>query len=259
MVILSVEDVRFSYRDRLVLDGVSLKVERGDVVGLLGPNGCGKTTLIKCIARLLTPNGRVLIDGRDASAIDRVDLARLIAYVPQSLPSRSSSTVFETVLMGRRPFLNWRVREGDEQEVIRALHLLGIEDYAFRRVNELSGGERQRVMIARAIVQETPLLLLDEPTSNLDINQQMAVMEVISHLAREQRQSVIIAIHDLNIAARYCGCMTVLSEGKVYASGEPANLLDPDLIRDVYGIEALVMKDMEVPVVVPIRPAKPHG
>lgn len=239
-----------------MLYGVSLTVNRGDVVGLLGPNGCGKTTLLKCIVRLLTPSGRIFVDGRDASVVDRMDLARLIAYVPQSLPSRSSSTVFETVLMGRRPFLNWRVRDNDQEEVIRALQLLGIEDYAFRRVNELSGGERQRVMLARAVVQETPLLLLDEPTSNLDINQQMAVMEVISRLASERQRSIIIAVHDLNIAARYCRHLMVLKDGRVYASGEPRDLLDTDLIRDVYGIEAIVRNDMEVPLVVPLRPVR---
>ena len=187
MALLSVEDLSFAYRNHPVLSGVSFDVDAGEIVGLVGPNGCGKTTLIKCVDGMLRPmEGRVMLAGQDLGKMHRREVAREMAYVPQSAGNQTASTVFETVLMGRRPYLNWTVSPEDEERVITALDLLGLEGLAFRKVAELSGGERQRVMIARALVQETGVVLLDEPTSNLDIRHQMAVMEVLSRLAEER-------------------------------------------------------------------------
>jgi len=156
MALLSVEDLSFAYRNHPVLSGVSFDVDAGEIVGLVGPNGCGKTTLIKCVDGMLRPmEGRVMLAGQDLGKMHRREVAREMAYVPQSAGNQTASTVFETVLMGRRPYLNWTVSPEDEERVITALDLLGLEGLAFRKVAELSGGERQRVMIARALVQET--------------------------------------------------------------------------------------------------------
>ncbi|WP_286878522.1 ABC transporter ATP-binding protein [Methanoculleus sp. UBA413] len=188
MALLSVDDLSFAYRDRTVLSRISFSVDAGEVLGLVGPNGCGKTTLIKCVDGMLSPQeGKVVLGGRDLGGMHRREVARAMAYVPQSAGNQTASTVFETVLMGRRPYLNWTVSPGDEERVAAALDLLDLGGLAFRKVAELSGGERQRVMIARALVQETGVILLDEPTSNLDIRHQMAVMEVLSRSCRRER------------------------------------------------------------------------
>jgi iron complex transport system ATP-binding protein len=158
--------------------------------------------------------------------------------------------------MGRRPYLNWTVSPKDEEKVAEALDLLDLRNLALRQVGELSGGERQRVMIARAVVQETGVILLDEPTSNLDICHQMAVMEVLSNLAGQKGLSVVIALHDLNLAATYCHRLLVLSGGSVYSHGAPGEVLTGEMLKRVYGIEAVVKRDLAAPYVVPVRPGR---
>ncbi|NLZ30893.1 MAG: ABC transporter ATP-binding protein [Methanomicrobiales archaeon] len=244
MALLSVEDLSFA-------------VDAGEVIGLVGPNGCGKTTLIKCVDGMLRPKeGRVMLRGQDLRTMHRREVAREMAYVPQSAGNQTASTVFETVLMGRRPYLNWTVSPEDEKRVIAALDLLDLEGLAFRKVAELSGGERQRVMIARALVQETGVVLLDEPTSNLDIRHQMAVMEVLSGLAEERDLAVVIALHDLNLAATYCHRLMVLAGGSIYGYGAPEEVLTREMLGNVYGIEAVVKQDLPAPYVVPVRPGQ---
>ncbi len=257
MALLSVEDLSFAYRNHPVLSGVSFDVDAGEIVGLVGPNGCGKTTLIKCVDGMLRPmEGRVMLAGQDLGKMHRREVAREMAYVPQSAGNQTASTVFETVLMGRRPYLNWTVSPEEEERVITALDLLGLEGLAFRKVAELSGGERQRVMIARALVQETGVVLLDEPTSNLDIRHQMAVMEVLSRLAEERDLAVVIALHDLNLAATYCHRLMVLAGGSIYGYGAPEEVLTQEMLGNVYGIEAVVKQDLPAPYVVPVRPGQ---
>jgi iron complex transport system ATP-binding protein len=257
MALLSVDDLSFAYRDRTVLSRISFSVDAGEVLGLVGPNGCGKTTLIKCVDGMLSPQeGKVVLGGRDLGGMHRREVARAMAYVPQSAGNQTASTVFETVLMGRRPYLNWTVSPGDEERVAAALDLLDLGGLAFRKVAELSGGERQRVMIARALVQETGVILLDEPTSNLDIRHQMAVMEVLHGLAEEKGLAVVIALHDLNLAATYCHRLLVLAEGSIYGYGAPEEVLTPEMLGSVYGIEAVVKQDLPAPYVVPVRPGR---
>ena len=257
MALLSVEDLSFAYRDRTVLSRVSFSVDAGEVLGLVGPNGCGKTTLIKCVDGMLSPQeGKVVLGGRDLGGMHRREVARAMAYVPQSAGNQTASTVFETVLMGRRPYLNWTVSPEDEERVAAALDLLDLGGLAFRKVAELSGGERQRVMIARALVQETGVILLDEPTSNLDIRHQMAVMEVLHGLAEEKGLAVVIALHDLNLAATYCHRLLVLAKGSIYGYGTPEEVLTPEMLGSVYGIEAVVKQDLPAPYVVPVRPGQ---
>lgn len=260
MALLSVDGLSFAYRDREVLRGITFPVTAGEILGLVGPNGCGKTTLIRCINGMLTPHGgRVLLGGREVCMMHRREIARTMAYVPQSTGNHTSSTVFETVLMGRRPYLNWTVSRDDEEKVAEALDLLDLRDLALRQVGELSGGERQRVMIARAVVQETGMILLDEPTSNLDVCHQMGVMEVLRSLAGERGLAVVIAIHDLNLAATYCHRLMVMKAGVVYGYGTPGEVLTEEMLRAVYGIEAVVKRDLAAPYMVPVRPGGLRG
>jgi len=257
---LSVEDLSFAYRDRRVLHGVTFSVDAGEVLGLVGPNGCGKTTLIRCVDGMLTPDGgRVMLDKRAIRTMHRREVAQAMAYVPQSAGNRTAATVFETVLMGRRPYLNWTVNRTDEEKVVAALDALDLGDLALRKVGELSGGERQRVMIARALVQETGAILLDEPTSNLDVCHQMGVMEVLRGLAEEKGLSIVIALHDLNLAATYCHRLMVMKAGAVYGYGAPDEVLTEEMLRAVYGIEAVVKRDLAAPYMVPVRSGSLRG
>ena len=255
MPLLCVRGVSFAYRDRRVLEGVSFTLDAGEVLGLVGPNGSGKTTLIRCLDRILDPEGDIRLDGRSMRSMSRPEIARMVAYVPQNSGAAGSSTVFETVLMGRRPHLRWSVSEEDKQKVSEALSLLGIGEFASRRTDRLSGGERQRVLIARAIAQDARVLLLDEPTSALDMRNRIEVMSLLAQLAEERGLAVVTAIHDLNLAARYCHRLLILKDGRVLGRGTPSSLLTRGMVRAAYGIEAVVKDEMGVPYVVPLRPS----
>ncbi len=256
MPLLCARGISFAYNDHRVLDGISFTLDAGEVLGLVGPNGSGKTTLIRCLDRILTPEGEIHLDGRDMLSMSRPEIARVVAYVPQNSGALSSATVFETVLMGRRPHLRWSVSEEDKQKVSDALSLLGISAFASRRIDRLSGGERQRVLVARAIAQDARILLLDEPTSALDIRNRIEVMALLFQLAGERGLAVVAAIHDLNLAARYCHRLLILKDGRVLGQGEPSSLLTPGMVRAAYGIEAAVKDEVGVPYVVPLRPSE---
>lgn len=252
---LVVKGVSFSYGSWPVLDGVTLEVGEGEMMSLVGPNGSGKTTLLKCINRILKPKrGTVLVEGKDAGRIKLQGLARLLAYVPQSAVHTFPSTVFDVVLLGRRPYITWGVSPQDKEIVSQILSLMGLEGMALRQFNELSGGERQRVLIARALAQEPQVLLLDEPTSNLDLRHQLEVLDIVRSIVREKGITAVMAIHDLNLAARFSDKLAFLFKGKIYAAGEPAAVLTEENVRDVYGVEAIVSKDSGIPYVVPLGP-----
>lgn len=253
-MIVEIRNLSYSYEARRVFDGISFDLEEGEVVGVVGPNGCGKTTLIKCIDRILVPEGQVVLQGKDISGYTSDDLARIIGYVPQALSIGMAMNVLEVVLMGRRPHVRWGVSDKDLSLVTSTLQKLGIGHLAFRKLTQVSGGERQKVMIARALVQEPVLLLLDEPTSALDLLHQLEVMELIRSVARENNISAFLAIHDLNLAARYCDRIIVMHQGRIMGYGRPDTLLTPDLIRDVYGVHAIVGTRDGIPYIIAVEP-----
>ncbi len=259
MVKITISDLSFSYRSRKILDDLNLEIRCSEVLGLVGPNGSGKTTLLKCIDRILKPKGSLLLDGREIEEMSRQEIARFIGYVPQSSTSSNSATVFDTVLMGRRPYMSWQVGESDLDKVAEIIDLLDLEDLAMKDFNELSGGQKQKVLIARAICQEPQVLLLDEPTSNLDMKHQLEVLEIVRDLVKEKGISAVMAIHDLNLAARFGDKLAVLLDGSIYAAGDPRSLLNKELIRTVYGVEALVVKDLDKPYIVPLRSLNGRG
>ena len=257
MVKLTVKDVAFGYASVLVLKNVSIEVGTQEVLGVLGPNGAGKSTLLKCIDGILTPQtGSILLDDWDIKKMSRIELAKKIGYIPQSLSHAFSATVFDAVLMGRRPHLGWRTSEKDTEKVLETLHMLHIEDLAMRDINELSGGQIQKVFIARALTQEPDVLLLDEPTSNLDIRHQLEVMHTIKSIVRKKGISAIMAIHDLNLAARYADRIIMMNSGTIFSAGDPASVLTPENIKQVYGVEAEVNKNNGKLYIVPTRAIK---
>ncbi len=253
MVKIKIKDLSFSYGSNKILDDLEIVVGDSEVLGLIGPNGSGKTTLIKCIDRILKPKGSIFLDGRDIKTMGRQDIARYLGYVPQSSSSVLSTTVFDTILMGRRPHMGWRVAEEDIDRVVETMELLNIEEFALKDFNELSGGQKQKVLVARALCQEPEVLLLDEPTSNLDLKHQLEVMEIIRDLVRKTDISAVMAIHDLNLASRYADTLVMLKEGRIYATGDPVSLLTSGNVRSVYGVEVVVIDSFETPYVVPIR------
>jgi len=238
---LEIKNISFSYGRRPILRDVSLTADAGECVGILGNNGAGKSTLITCLNRIRTPaSGEVLVDGRSVRGMGRNELARTVAYVAQK-NEMSEATVFDCVLLGRRPYIRWGVGREDVTICEAMLRRVGMEAFQVRSLDELSGGELQKVMLARALVQQPKVLLLDEPTSNLDPRNQYEMMALVRQVAREQGITVLIVIHDLNLALRFCDRFYFLKEGTGYRSGG-AEIIDEETIRQVYGIGARVME-----------------
>ncbi|MCL2460306.1 MAG: ABC transporter ATP-binding protein [Euryarchaeota archaeon] len=257
MVNIELNGVCFSYPGADVLHDVTFSMRPGHITGLIGPNGSGKSTLIKCIDAILKPLGSILLDGKDVLKMDPVHRARTIGFLPQSSTSAMDSTVFDTVLMGRRPHSAWRISDNDINKVADALSQLGMQDMAMKQFASLSGGQKQMVLLARAICQEPKVLLLDEPTSALDIRHQLEVLNIVHQLVKERQISAIIALHDLNLGARYTDSLVMLRNGKVFSAGTPADLYSAEMIQEVYGVEAIIIEVLGRPHVVPISPSKP--
>lgn len=264
---LQAADVTFGYGETPVLRGVSLEVPDSGFVGILGPNGSGKTTLLRILAGTRVPSaGLVRLDGTDLARIPRTRLARRMAVVPQETHLAFDYTVLEMVLMGRYPHLGAFELEGpsDLQHARQALEATGTAAFEDRLFSTLSGGEKQRVIIASALAQlgtthadAQPVLLLDEPTAALDLEYQLEVASLLRELQRRRPLSIVISTHDLNFAASLCRSLVLLKEGAVLASGATADVLTPDLIRRLYGVEADVHLHVSAGhlVVVPIRRA----
>lgn len=237
---LEVDGLSFSYPQADVLRRVSFTLRDGEVCSVLGNNGAGKSTLLKCLLRLLKPReGVVILDGEPLHRLRNSELARKASYVPQRSDGYHRLTVFDAVLLGRKPHVRWGVEAKDLQAVDAVLHRLDLAHLSLRYTDELSGGELQKVIIARALAQEPRVLLLDEPTNNLDLRNQTEVMEILRAEADHRGISVLVAIHDLNLALRYSDRFIVLKEGSVLRWGGP-EVIDPDTIREAYGVEARV-------------------
>jgi len=257
---IEVRGVRFSYGSIPALKDVCFEVEEGEVVSLVGPNGSGKTTLLKCISRILKPKkGVILLNGDDLGKISSKELARLLGYVPQSSPGSFPLTVFETVLLGRRPHVRWKLGKRDKEVVLHTLRLLELDNLALRMFGELSGGERQKVLIARALAQEPEVLLLDEPTSNLDLRHQLEVMQLITDIVREKGLAAIMAIHDLNLASMFSDKIIMLKEGRIFAAGKGEDVLNPENIWQVYGVKVMISYEPGRPYIIPLSPNEKGG
>ncbi|AFV10356.1 ABC transporter, ATP binding protein [Thermacetogenium phaeum DSM 12270] len=250
-MILSVEGVEFSYNSHPVLKDVRFEVERGELFSILGNNGAGKSTLLRCLNRIIRPRtGSILIDGVKLSDLSRLEVARRVGYVAQRHEG-SRVTVFDAVLLGRRPHIRWDATEKDMAIVREVLAALRLEEFSLRYLDELSGGELQKVIIARALAQEPRLLLLDEPTSNLDLKNQYEVLRIVKDVARERRIAVVVVMHDINLALRFADRFLLLRNGEIYACGG-REVITPENIAGVYGIPVRVEQLGGVPVVVPV-------
>ena len=250
-MILTVQGIQFHYPGRPVLENASFTVEPGEVLAVLGTNGTGKTTLLKCINRILTPDaGSVLIGDEPASDLSRNALAQKIGYVEQQRTG-SRATVFNTVLLGRKPYIRWDITQDDIEIASRALDTLGMADHTLRYLDELSGGELQKVIIARALAQEPEILLMDEPTSSLDLKNQLEVLALIRQIAREKGIAAVVAMHDLNLALRFSDRFILLKDKTIYAAGGQ-EVITPEIIESVYAVPVMIASHNGSRIIVPL-------
>lgn len=246
MVLLRVDGVEFSYGSTNVLRGVRLEVNSGEVVSIVGPNGSGKTTLLRVIDGILKPRrGSVYVDGGVVHKLSRRDVAKLFGYVPQRLGSIQPMTVIDFVVSGRRAYITFMPTREDYEKSLKALKELGLGDKAYRRVTELSGGEFQMVLIARALVADPRVLLLDEPTANLDPRHQIEIMNLIGRISKSRGIAVLTALHDLTLAYRYSDKVIMMRDGEVFSAGSPDEVLNPENIYKVYGVRALIIPNLK--------------
>jgi len=243
---LKVNDLSFSYRERPVLQKIDLDIKKGERIGILGPNGCGKTTLLKLMNRNLHPDsGKVMMNDIDLEEVSKREIARHIAVVPQSNEIRFAFSVRDIVMMGRMPFIGQF--QGESSEDVRivdeAMKKTNVTEFADRLINTMSGGERQRVIIARAIAQKPEIILLDEPNLHLDICYQFEVLDLVKKLSDEEDLTVVIVSHDLPMVVRYCDRIVLIHDHKVFAIGTPEEVLTRENMRIVFNINAVLEYD----------------
>ena len=253
---LKIQNLSVSYGPRRILHDVSLEVQSGEVLALIGPNGAGKSTLIRAVSGV-TPieGGQTRTNGDDFASLSTLQRARYIATVPQAVALPPAYTVWETVLFGRTPHLGFlgQLSSRDEEIARQSLARVSALPLADRRVGELSGGEQQRVLLARALCQATPILLLDEPTAHLDLQYQVSLLELVHQLAHKDNLAVLVALHDLNLAAHYADRVALMVAGKIQALGTPSEVLQPELIANAYCLPVQVIKHpfLDIPLVLP--------
>lgn len=250
---VEIKNITFAYNkaSKNILEDISFDIQKNQCIAVLGNNGAGKSTLLKCIDRICpAQKGAVFIGGNDVSKMTRNALAQNISYVLQNNKSLNM-TVFDAILLGRKPYIRWDATSEDRQIVYEIIQKMHLKDFALRKVSELSGGEAQKVMLARALAQEPKLLLLDEPTSNLDPRNQHEVLHIVKKIAREHNICVAIVIHDLNLAIRYCDRFVFLKDSCVFTYGG-LEVMTPENISSVYEISVAVEKIWGVPVVIPL-------
>ncbi len=248
---LKINGVGFSYPSKDVLNNITTDLDGPQLVAILGPNGVGKSTLIHCIDRILKPTeGHVLIDGKDTYDYPMKEMAKKVGYVPCASSDVFPMSVVDAVLLGRHPHSNWKSTRDDVKLVFSILKRLGIEDLAKNQFNELSAGQHQKVMLARGLVQEPEILLLDEPTANLDVKHQLGVTRLLRDIAHDDGVLIVMICHDLNIAAKYADSIIMMRDGTIFAAGNPEEVMIEENIRSVYDVECRIIEDQGRPHVI---------
>ncbi|MFW0796215.1 ABC transporter ATP-binding protein [Gordonia sp. CPCC 205515] len=259
---LRAEDITIGYDDRIISESLSLTIPDGAFTVIVGPNACGKSTLLRALSRLLTPkSGNVVLDGRSIHSYPAKEVARRLGLLPQTSVAPDGIRVAELVARGRFPrqsmFRQWTA--ADEAAVLEAMTATGVIDLSARLVDELSGGQRQRVWVAMVLAQETPLVLLDEPTTFLDIAHQIELLDLCSDLNRHRDRTLVAVLHDLNQAFRYADHLVAMKDGRIVAQGAPGDIVDAALIEEVFGLRCRIIDDPEsqTPLVIPLRRGAP--
>ncbi|MBC8488866.1 MAG: ABC transporter ATP-binding protein [Bacteroidetes bacterium] len=246
-----INNLNFSYNGSFSLKDINEHIGAGEFTAFVGPNGSGKSTLLKCIDRILIPdNGEILFNDQDISNYSREKVAKIIAYVPQNEGNIYPVTVFDAVLLGRKPYVNWAPSKNDFDKTAEVIEKLDLEDIALKEIYKLSGGQRQRVYIARALAQEPKVLLLDEPTANLDLRHQLEVLEILKLLS-EKGITIIIAIHDLNMAVKFCSKFIMLNEGEIFATGGK-EIITSGNIKKLYRVKVKIINEDGEIIIIPL-------
>ncbi len=243
---LSAENITLAYGDRTVVEGLDFTVAAGRITAIVGANGCGKSTLLRALSRLITPrHGQVVLDGKALHLRHSKEIARTLGLLPQSPVAPEGITVADLVGRGRHPHQRLLARwtAHDYEAVAAALASTGTQELADRSVDELSGGQQQRVWIAMALAQETDILLLDEPTTFLDVAHQIEVLDLLTDLNRQRGTTIVMVLHDLNLASRYADELVAVRDGRVHAIGDPERIVTAELVREVFGLESTVIPD----------------
>ena len=249
---LEAQNLSFSYKKSApIFENVSFHIDDGEIVSIMGPNGAGKSTLLKCINKINKPSGgKILLNGRDTGSYTDRELSRLIGYVPQDIGGGFAISVVEAVMLGRTPFIRFRATQHDKDIVFEMLYKFGLENYAFSNLNELSGGERQRVFLARAMVQDPRVMLLDEPISNLDVRYQIETLDLIKSIVKERNLISIMVIHDLSFAYRYSDSVIMMKKCTPVIEGK-RSIITEQTIADIYQVEASVHHQENYPYINP--------
>lgn len=239
---LQIKNLSFAYKkDLKILDDISISLEQGNILGILGPNGTGKTTFIKCINRIHEPlEGQIIFEDKDLRVLRHEDVAKVIAYVPQYINTSFSMSVVDAVMMGRLPYAKHSYSENDKKIVFDVIKNMELTDFAFRNIRELSGGERQRVFVARALAQNPKMIILDEPTSSLDLHNQLFILRTIEKVAKENNITIIMTIHDLNLAAMFCDKILMLKDKKIFAYGSTNEVLTEYNVNTMYKVNTKI-------------------
>ena len=252
---MSVRNLVQGYGSKTILDDISFDVDTGEVLALLGPNGSGKSTLIKTICNIMEPrSGQILIDETPIEDIDITDLAKIVSYVPQSTAATTYTTVMDTVLLGRKPYVTWSYRQKDIDYALDAMKAMRIIGYSSRDVSDLSGGQRQRGFLARSLAQCPSFFIFDEPTSALDLKHQMNTMIKMREVVHDKGAGMVIALHDINLAMNYSDKVLMLKNGKIFAYGTPDETITEENIRAVYGVESRIMEAEGRRFILPMSP-----
>lgn len=249
---VNISNITYAYNvtSNKILEEVSFNIADGQCVGILGNNGTGKSTLLKCIARICHAQGATVhVDGKDVFKMSGGKMAQKIAYVPQGNDT-VNMTVFDAILLGRKPYIKWDATSEDYRIVSNIIHEMSLDDFALRNVSKLSGGEVQKVMIARALAQEPRFLLLDEPTSNLDPHNRHEVLDIVKRISKKRNICVAIVIHDINLAMRYCDKFLFLRDSKIYSYGGIETITEKT-ISEVYRINVDIIKHRDHKIVIP--------
>ncbi|MGV8881333.1 MAG: ABC transporter ATP-binding protein [Rhodoglobus sp.] len=261
---LSARKVHLGYRDRPIIEALNVEIPHSRITAIVGPNACGKSTLLRGLSRLLAPSaGQIVLDGRDIHSLGTRDVATILSLLPQTPQAPDGITVADLVGRGRYPHQGWfrKWTDADDAIVDAAMAATGVQDLAHRNIDELSGGQRQRVWIAMTLAQGTDMLLLDEPTTYLDITHQIEVLDLLVDV-NAAGTTVIMVLHDLNLASRYADHIIAMKEGRIIAEGTPQEVITSHLVREVFDLESLVTADpiSGSPTVVPIgRHHRPEG
>lgn len=245
---LELKNISFSYGNKNILKNVGFTANKGEFVGILGVNGCGKTTLLKSINKInKISSGEIILDGQSVLSLKGDEIAKKIAYVPQMLGESYEVNVTEFLMMGRKPYVSWGFSENDVEIVEKVMKELNIEHVAKKSFNELSGGQKQKVLIARALVQEADVYILDEPISFLDIKNQIEVLKILKKLAVEKEKIVVVVIHDLNMAMKFAHKILLVKEGEAFAYGETAKVLNSKNIKAIYDVDVEIVSNNIIP------------